>query len=77
MPLVNGRDKPSVHHNDRRQRRYRVQVLVVGQNVRAGLAHAQAGTTSTEEDGAPIARISGTEASTIRPVSISKASGRR
>src|SRR5271157_3043023 len=39
--------------------------------------HAQAGTTSTEDDGPPIARISGTEASTTKPVSSSNASGRR
>jgi hypothetical protein len=38
---------------------------------------SQAGTTSTDEDGPPIDRKSGTEASTTRPVSISKASGRR
>jgi hypothetical protein len=42
-----------------------------------GVAHAQAGTTSTEDDRPPIPRISGTEASTVRPVSISRASGRR
>jgi len=70
---------PLVHPvvGDHHKGRHRTETLDATQFVPAGKGHAQAGTTRTEEDGPLMPRISGTEASTVRPVSISNASGRR